>query len=92
MAWIVIPHKAKDDPLGVQSYNVISDDLNYLKTQSEVLVAAAGTAIKADVVPEAALTVSNSAVEGARLVSRAGVGGGLTWEEAYKDPFYWLGR
>ena len=92
MAWIAIPHKSKDDAFGSQSFNIISDDINYLKTQSEVLVAAAGTTMKVDMVPEAALAVSNSAVEGGRLVARAAAGGGLTWEETWKDPFYWLGR
>ena len=46
MAWIAIPHKSKDDAFGSQSFNIISDDINYLKTQSEVLVAAAGTTTK----------------------------------------------
>jgi hypothetical protein len=92
MAWSNITTKSKDAAFGMQSYNIISDDLNYLKTQSEVLVAAGAGAIKPDVVPEPALVVSNAPIEGAKLTARAAVGGGLTWEQLIDDEFFWASR
>lgn len=91
MTWTNVSHKSKDDAFGVNTYNILVDDLNYLKTQSEVTVAANGTTVKSDVIPEAALTVSNSPADGCRLTANSTAGGGLTWENQLEDEFYWIG-
>ena len=80
MAWSAITTKVKDAVFGFQSYNIISDDLNYLKTQTEVLVAANGTTIKDNSVPEAGLKVSNTPTDGYVLVARSNATGNMTWE------------
>lgn len=51
-----------------------------------------GTKIMNDLVYESSLVISNSPVEGARLVSRAAATGGLTWKRAIDQIDYWIGR
>lgn len=86
MPYVVLPTKAKNDALGFQHANNIKTDLDYLKTQSEVVVAQDATVLKADIVPEATLKVSNSPVEGAVLVARAAAIGAMTWEGLWENP------
>lgn len=89
MAYVVLPIKAKNDAFGFQHANNIKTDLDYLKTQSEVLVAENGTAIKDAVVSAASLKASNTPIEGAVPVSRAAQTGGQSWESLYQFPDFW---
>ena len=89
MAFVVLSTKAKNDAWGFQTANNVKTDLDYLKTQSEVLVVQDGTAIKADVVPESALKMPNAPVEGQILVARAAETGGLCWDGLYEIEDFW---
>lgn len=86
MAYVVLPTKAKNDALGFQHANNIKTDLDYLKTQSEVVVAENAAVLKEDIVPEATLKISNAPVEGAVLVARAAATGAMTWEGLWENP------
>lgn len=89
MAYVVLPTKAKDDAFGFQHANNIKTDLDYLKTQSEVLVAEDATAISSAVVPALALKASSAPVERAVPVARAAQTGGLAWEALYQSEDFW---
>lgn len=85
MAYVNLPTKAKNDALGFQHANNIKTDLDYLKTQSEVLVAQDATVPKDNVIPEASLKVSNAPFDGAVLTARAAATGGYTWEGLWEN-------
>lgn len=89
MAYVVLPTKAKNDPLGFQHANNIKTDLDYLKTQTEVLVAEDATVANDNVIPAASLKAANTPVEGASPVARAAVTGGQQWESLYQNPDFW---
>ena len=88
MSYVVLPTKAKNDPLGFQHANNIKTDLDYLKTQSEVLVAQDATTPLANVIPATALKASNTPLEGASLVARVAATGGQTWEEVFDNEVF----
>lgn len=86
MPYVVLPTKAKNDALGFQHANNIKTDLDYLKTQSEVLVAQDASVPKDNVIPAATLKASNTPIEGTVPVARTGVTGGQTWEGLWQNP------
>ena len=89
MAYVVLPTKAKNDPLGFQHANNLKNDLDYLKVQSELLVVEDGTVPKDNVIPAASLKAANAPVEGAVAVARAAAAGGQQWESLYEFPDFW---
>jgi NAD-dependent oxidoreductase involved in siderophore biosynthesis len=89
MPFVVLPTKAKNDAAGFQHFNNIKTDLDYLKTQTEVLVAEDATVVKDQVIPAASLKAATSPVEGASPVARAALTGGQAWESIYQNPDFW---
>jgi len=85
MAYVVLPTKAKNDALGFQHANNIKNDLDYLKTQLEIIVPEDGTEPTPDAIPESALKVSNAPFDGAVLTARAAATGGYTWEGLWEN-------
>jgi hypothetical protein len=89
MPYVVLPTKAKNDAWGFQIANNVKTDLDYLKTQSEVLVAENASVPKNQVIPAATLKAQNSPVEGACAVGRSALTGGQQWESLYQNPDFW---
>jgi len=89
MPYVVLPTKAKNDAAGFQHFNNIKNDLDYLKTQTEVLVAQDATGPNNQVIPAASLKAGNSPEEGAVPVARAAETGGQKWESLYEFEEFW---
>lgn len=83
MTWTVGADKTTGDIITASIWN------SYMGAGNNFDFLCDGTKIKDGIVYEASLNVSNPPLEGARLVSRAAAGGGLTWEETWQDPMYW---